>query len=88
MNHIEDSTNTLEQTQDKNDQDIFDKRFNILTNEFGKACESEGVELAIAVAIHPEEDIPIIYAKGHPYDIAVLLSKVLSKLKSDLLKDL
>lgn len=88
MDHIEDSASTPQPQTEKNGQDIFDERFNILTNEFGKACESEGVQLAVAVAIHPEEDIPIIYAKGHPYDVAVLLSKVLSKLKSDLLKDL
>jgi hypothetical protein len=58
-------------------QDSFDARFAKLTNGFGQACEQEGVEIAIAIAIHPEEKHPIIFMRGHQYDVGVLLADVL-----------
>ena len=69
-------------------QDIFESHFHALTDGFGRACEESKVELSFAVAIHPELNTPIVFAKGHNYDIAVLLTKVLNSMKAELLKDL
>ncbi len=58
-------------------QDSFDARFERLTDGFGQACEQDGVETAIAIAIHPEEKRPIVFMRGHQYDVAVLLADIL-----------
>lgn len=56
--------------------DSFDARFAALTDGFGEACEREGVTTAIAIAIHPEEKNPIIFIRGHQYDVSVVLTDV------------
>jgi hypothetical protein len=71
---------------ENDEQVIFEQRWNSLTNDFGKACDEHGVELAFAIAIHPREKMPIIFVKGHQYDVAVLISDILHNLKSDLFK--
>lgn len=58
-------------------QAIFANRFAKLTDGFGQACEQEGVETAIAIAIHPGEKHPIVFIKGHQYDVGVLTARVL-----------
>ena len=71
----------------KNDkQVIFEKLWKSLTNDVGKACDEHGEKLAFAIAIHPEEEMPIIFVKGHQYDVAILLSDILHDFKSDLFK--
>lgn len=69
-------------------QATFEAKFHLLTDGFGQACENEGVELAIAIAIHPEHDQPIILLRGHQYDVTSLLATVLKKFKQDLLNEL
>ena len=69
-------------------QRIFDERFDALTNGFGKACEEHNVPVAIAIAIHPKEDHPIVFARGHQYDVASLLASVLRGLKQELISGL
>ena len=70
------------------EQRIFAERFESLTNGFNEACTNNNVDLAIAIAIHPESNRPVIYARGHNYDIAALLANILRGLKMDLLKEL
>jgi len=69
-------------------QAIFDERFESLTNGFGKACEEHKVPVAIAIAIHPEESHPIVFARGHQYDVASLLASILRGLKQELMSGL
>lgn len=69
-------------------QTIFDARFAKLTDGFGQACEQEDVALAIAIAIHPEEKHPIIFIKGHEYDIAKLLTSLLKEMTRNLINGL
>lgn len=69
-------------------QTIFDARFAKLTDGFGQACEHEQVDLAIAIAIHPEEKHPIVFIKGHEYDIAKLLANLLREITRNLMTGL
>lgn len=69
-------------------QTIFDARFANLTDGFGQACEQEGVQTAIAIAIHPGEKHPIVFLRGHEYDVTVLLSAIQRQLTRSLLAPL
>lgn len=74
--------------QNEKDQSIFESQFHALTDGFGKACEENNVSLALAIAIHPDSNKPIIFAKGHNYDLAVILTNLLNRMKANLLRDL
>ena len=79
---------TSNDDQNEKDQSIFESQFHALTDGFGKACEEHKVQLALAIAIYPDQPKPIIFAKGHNYDLAVLLTKMLNSMKANLLQDL
>lgn len=65
-------------------QAIFDARFATLTDGFGQACEREGVTTAVAIAVHPDEPHPIIFIRGHQYDAASLLARVMRAIRNEL----
>lgn len=69
-------------------QRIFDERFQALTNGFGEACEQQNITTAFAIAIHPEEEHPLIFARGHRYDVAALIAGFLRQLKAQLDEEL
>ena len=69
--------------QQDHKQGIFDERFQSLTNGFGEACEANNVNLAFAIAIHPDEDNPIVFWRGHKYDVATLLAYILGNFKRE-----
>jgi hypothetical protein len=55
---------------------------------FGKACEEQGLNTAIAIIEHPVTGKPVVFIRGHLYDAGVLAIKVVNDIKKDLLKDL
>ena len=55
---------------------------------FGKACEEQGLNTAIAIIEHPVSGKPVVFIIGHLYDAGVLAIKVVNDIKKDLLKDL
>ncbi len=65
-------------------QGIFDQRFSTVMDPFGQQCERCGIETAIAIAIHPGENHPMVFVRGHQYDIASLLAEVLKQMKKQL----
>lgn len=65
-------------------RDIFAERFSATMDGFGEACEKQGVTTAIAIAMHPEEDMPLVFVRGHEYDVAVLLARMLRSMKEKL----
>lgn len=69
-------------------QRIFAERFDKLMNGFGEACESESVDIAIAIAVHPEHDKPIVFVRGQIYDVSCQLAKVLREMKSIIANEL
>lgn len=77
-----------DQHETQSDQGIFAERFDVLMNGFGQACEQNEVAISIAIAIHPKEEQPMVFIRGHHYDAAKLIAFVLRKLKIDLLQEL
>lgn len=80
-----DTENVVGESLPDSRQISFDARFTILTDGFGQACEQEGVQTAIAIAIHPDEKHPIVFVRGHQYDASVILAEVLRHFTRDLL---
>lgn len=83
-----DVNDTLNDPQDTNGgvhqddrQRIFEERFSTLMNGFGEACESENVEVAVAIAVHPDENEPVVFVRGSELDTARLLAYVLRSMK-------
>jgi hypothetical protein len=70
------------------DTSLYEQRFNLLTDGFGEKCELENVNTAIAIAIHPLEERPIVFARGHKYDIAKLLALLLKGLRAEMMEEL
>lgn len=85
---METNSVSSESSLNESDQSIFESQFHALTDGFGKACEAHKVELAFAIAVHPDNPTPIVFAKGHTYDVAVLVTKILNNIKSQMLQDL
>lgn len=69
-------------------QRIFAERFNALMNGFGEDCEANKVELAIAIAMHPEENEPLVFIRGDEYNAARILAFVLKRLKANIMDEL
>lgn len=69
-------------------QRIFEERFATLMNGFGQACEENDVNIAVAIAIHPDEDEPIVFMRGGEYDAARLLAYVLRRMKQQIATEL
>lgn len=64
------------------------KLFSILTDDFGKVCVDQNVQTAIAIAVHPDHLSPIIFVRGHKYEIAKILARVLASLKHEIMSEL
>lgn len=79
-----DAKNGVVEDQGDPRQAIFDERFATLTDGFGQACEQNNVKLAIAIAMHPDETQPMVFIKGHQFDVAALMARILKILKEDL----
>lgn len=76
-------------SEDENErQRIFEERYSNLTNEFAEACEREGVDIAVAIAAHPEEEFPIVFIRGHKYDVASIMAYVMRSIKSNINEEL
>lgn len=69
-------------------QAIFDELFQSLMGGFGQACEENGVEVAIAIAKHPEIKEPIVFFRGHIIDAASLSASVLRQIKQEIYEQL
>jgi hypothetical protein len=66
----------------------FEQLFEELTSDFGAACEKHNVNTAIAIAVHPESKHPIVLTRGHKYDVAIVLARMLKSLKMDMAEEL
>lgn len=78
-----------ENDKPENPQDIFEQRYELLLGDFSRLCEERQLPLAIAVVVDPEcPQQPFMYMTGHEYDLAVLLTKLLRKIKPELIKAL
>lgn len=62
-------------------QDIFAALFHKLTDGFGAACEEQGIETAIAIAIHPNQERPVIFIRGGTLEAMSLMAGILRDYK-------
>lgn len=69
-------------------QGIFDELFQALMGGFGQACEEQGVEMAMAIARHPQVKEPIVFYRGHIVDAAALTADVLRQIKQQIYEQL
>lgn len=67
-------------------QGIFDDQLNELMNEFVRACEAKGIHLALVLAMPPTtmKQKPIVFMRGHFYDVAAIMAEVLREIKSEI----
>lgn len=86
-----DDTNTGDTNDDGGTecrQAIFDELFQSLMGGFGQACEENGIEVAIAIARHPEIKEPLVFFRGHIIDAASLSASVLRQIKQEVFEQL
>lgn len=70
-------------------QDIFAAKFERLMNGFGEACESEGVEVAVALVRHPSFKEPMVFYRApHIAEAATLMAEILRQIKTQIFSDL
>lgn len=84
----EDHKNGPDGSDNKSHQTIFDALFAEVMNGFGASCEQQAIPTAIAIAVHPEHKQPLIFIRGHHYDVAVLLAQLLRDLKGGIRQEL
>jgi hypothetical protein len=83
------SKNDVGDGQKNHRQDIFAETFENLMNGFGEACEKEGVEIAIAIAKHPDYEEPMVFYRApHIVDAAKLMAEILRQIKGQIFTDL
>jgi glutamine amidotransferase PdxT len=84
-----DSQNEVGDSSENHRQDIFEETFERLMNGFGETCEKEGVELAVAVARHPDFEEPFVFYRApHIVDAASLMAEILRQIKGQVFADL
>lgn len=69
-------------------QAIFEERFTALMNGFGEACKANNVDIAVAIALHPKEQEPLVFVRGDEYDSARILAYVLRSMKQQITEQL
>jgi hypothetical protein len=77
-----------QEATEKSEQDIFDELFHALMDNFGEDCEKNSVELAIAIAQHPDHQRPMVFYRGHLIEAASLAADVLRQVKHELFQRL
>ncbi len=70
------------------DQGIFDANFSAIMDPFGQACEQQGVTLALAIALPKDGTKPVVFVRGHPFDVTALAVKVIKNLQDQLMQAL
>lgn len=78
----------LSDTPDDKTTKYREELFDSLMNDFGKACENHKVEVAIAIAVHPDIKEPIVFLRGETFDAGRLLAYVLKRIKQNILDEL
>ena len=70
-------------------QKIFEQTFSKLMDGFGEACEAEGVQVAVAIARHPEIEQPLVFYRApHIVDAGALMAAILREIKTDVIASL
>lgn len=78
------SEDSIGDTHEERRQDIFDEGMQALMDGFGAACEEQGIEVAIAIAKHPQKEEPLVFFRGHLVDASGLAAGVLRQIKQQI----
>lgn len=70
------------------EQDIFAEQSEAIMGRFAEACNQHKIETAIAVAILPGSIDPIVFYKGHLYDVGALITKIKNEIAAELISNL
>lgn len=68
--------------------DEYADRSKILLGDLDKKLDDEGVQTAIIIVIDPKIGKPIVYRRGHPYEVVRAICSIGRRLKQDLLETL
>lgn len=79
---------SAEQAVQNGHPDTFAERWAALSGQFHDICNAGDGEPAIIIIADTKESNPKILAHGHPYELAVLLTQVLNKVRSTVLAPL
>lgn len=75
----------LEEQMTTDDKVNFDARFQPLMEAFSKHCDELQVPLAVAIILDPKiQETPLVYLRGHEYDVATLMAEIMRSLKDKL----
>lgn len=82
--------NVSDDNSEQDTQDRFEERCDLYMNQFRICCDEQKVKVAIAVVVDPEigEDTPLVFARGHIYEQARVLSTMLRQIKMQMAKEL
>jgi hypothetical protein len=67
---------------------IFDENPDSILDQFGINCERVGINTAIAICKDPDTGKPMVFIRGHLYDVGVLTTQVLSEIRKELVNNL
>lgn len=68
---------------------IFAERSELFMAPLGAVCESEGVNVAVAIVLDPTNPRqPIVYIRGGEYDAAKLLASLLRQIQQRVLEQI
>ncbi len=83
-------TDPIEMTDDANQDALkrFEQRQSEIFDSLGGTLEKENVAIAFAVVIDPKSEQPLIYYRGHLYDVMSTVIKIVGKLRNDLVEDI
>ena len=84
-----DATDHVPERPAQGNLSIFDERFALFMGQFSETCESQGIELAIAIVADPKiPDRPLVFYNGGIYDVACLTREVFEHLRNKVLQSL
>lgn len=77
-----------EDGNNKTDKNIFEAKFELYMDNFGKVCSANNIEIAFALVVDPSQTDPIVFTRGHIYDITKTLAQIVRYLKQQINEEL
>lgn len=80
------TSNTQQQAEGNVAEEIFETRYNLFWGELEKSCELEKIDCAFGFVLDSEKfpNTPLMFMRGHKYDVASILATILKRLKAEL----
>lgn len=59
-----------------------------LCDAWGKLMDDHDIKTGIVIMIHPKQDAPVVFFRGHFYDNAKIMSQVLERFKMQMASEI